>query len=105
MKDLDQLLREDARESIPDAGFSHRVMGALPPSRPASRGWITPVLVLGSTAVGSVLAVAFAPQGLSIAQGFIDVAQMRGFTPAAVMALALGAALTASAILLAADAD
>lgn len=105
MKDLERLLRDDARETLPDGGFTRRVMGALPPAVPATRAWLTPVLVMGSTAVGSVLAIAFAPQGLSIAQGFVDLAQMRGFTPAAVMALALGAALTASAILLAADAD
>jgi len=103
MKDLESLLREDASQSLPDGGFSRRVMGALPPRAP--RRWLTPVLVLGSTALGSALAVAFAPQGVSIAQGFLDVASMRGFTPAAVMALALGAALTAAGILLAADAD
>jgi hypothetical protein len=105
MKDLEELLREDARERLPDAGFTQRVMGALPAPVPRTRPWLTPMLVLGSTALGSVLAMAFAPQGLSIAQGFVDVVQMRGFTPAAVMALALGAALTSAAILLAADAD
>ena len=105
MKDLEELLRADAREPVEDAGFSRRVMAALPPARQRARAWVTPVLVLGSTALGSALAVAFAPAGVSIAQGFIDVASMRGFTPAAVMALALGAALTAAAVLLAADAD
>jgi hypothetical protein len=105
MKDLEELLRAHARETIADAGFSQRVMGALPAPVARARPWLTPVLVLGSTALGSALALLFAPQGLSIAQGFVDVAQMRGFTPAAVMALALGAALTAAAVLLAADAD
>ncbi len=103
MKDLDSLLREDAREVIADSGFCARVLTALPsPRRHAS--WVTPVLVLGSAGVGSLLAMAFAPQGFSVAQGFLDVAQMRGFTPAAISAMALGAAVTASAILLAADA-
>ncbi len=103
MKDLDTLLREDARETIADAGFSTRVLGTLPaPRRRAA--WVTPAMVLGSAAVGSLLAIAFAPQGFSIAQGFLDVVQMRGFTPAAVGAMALGAALTGSAVLLAADA-
>ena len=105
MKDLEQLLREDARATIDDAGFSARVMGALPAAVARRRAWLTPVLVLGSTALGSVLALVFAPAGVSVAQGFVDVASMRGFTPAAVMALALGGALTAAAVLLAADAD
>lgn len=105
MKDLEQLLREHARETIDDAGFGHRVMAALPAPLPRRRAWLTPVLVLGSTALGSALAMAFAPAGVSIAQGFLDVASMRGFTPAAIMALALGGALTAAAVLLAADAD
>ena len=103
-KDLEQILRDDARETIADAGFTRRVMGALPAAAPARRAWLTPVLVLGSTALGSLLAVAFAPAGVSVAQGFIDVASMRGFTPAAIMAFALGGALTAAAVLLAADA-
>ena len=68
MKDLEELLREDAREMLPDAGFTQRVMGALPAPVPRTRPWLTPMLVLGSTALGSVLAMAFAPQGLSIAQ-------------------------------------
>ena len=105
MKDLEQLLREHSRETIDDAGFSQRVVAALPAPAPRPRPWLTPVLVLGSTALGSALALAFAPAGVSVAQGFIDVASMRGFTPAAVMALALGGALTAAAVLLAADAD
>lgn len=105
MKDLEQLLRADARETIDEAGFTRRVMGALPAPLPRRRAWLTPVLVLGSTALGSALALVFAPAGVSVAQGFIDVASMRGFTPAAVMALALGGALTAAAVLLAADAD
>ena len=105
MKDLEQLLRADARETIDEAGFTQRVMGALPAPVPRRRAWLTPVLVLGSTALGSALALVFAPAGVSVAQGFIDVASMRGFTPAAVMALALGGALTAAAVLLAADAD
>lgn len=104
MKDLDLLLREHARGTIDDAGFTRRVMGALPPL-PRRRAWLTPVLVLGSTALGSALAAALAPAGVSIAQGFIDLASMRGFTPAAVMALTMGVALTASAILLALEDD
>ena len=105
MKDIDDLLREDARADVADNGFTHRVMSALPRPLPARRSWLTPVLVLGSTAVGSVLAVALSPGGFSIAEGFVDLVQMRGFTPAAVTALALAAALSVSAILLAADAD
>jgi hypothetical protein len=105
MSDIDRVLREDARTSLPDNGFSARVMGALPPRATATRGWLTPALVFGSAALGSVLAIAFAPAGSSLLQGFADLVQLRALTPAAITALAMGVALLASALVLAVETD
>ena len=103
---LDRLLRRDAQAALPDDGFTARVMGALPARRvPESRRWLTPVLVLGSAALGSALALALAPAGANVAQGFIDLATSRGLTPAAMAGLAMTGALLLSAIVLAIDTE
>ena len=79
-----------------------RSMAALPAvGARQGRAWIKPALVLGSAAVGSALAAAFA--GTSVPQGFLDLAEMRGLTPAAMTGLAMTAALVLSALVLAAD--
>jgi hypothetical protein len=105
MNDIDRVLRDDARTNLPDEGFTARVMGALPARAPAQSGWLTPALVFGSAALGSVLAIVFAPAGSSVLQGFADLVQLRGFTPAAVTAAAMGVALLASALVLAVETD
>ena len=102
---LDRLLRDAARRTIGEEGFTARVMAALPAPAPIRHAWLKPALVLGSVALGSVLAVFFAPAGASVMQGFVDLAQMRGLTPSAITGLAMSAALLVSAIVLAADAD
>ncbi len=102
MDKLDRLLRHDAQIALADEGFTARVLGALPaPVARAERAWLKPALILGSAAVGSALAAAFA--GTSIPQGFLDLAEMRGLTPAAITGLAMTAALVVSALVLAAD--
>jgi hypothetical protein len=102
---LDRLLRHDARAALADDGFTTRVMGALPARAQASRGWLKPALVLGSAALGSALAYVFAPADSNVAQGFIDLVQLRALTPAAIAGLALFASMLLAAIILAADAD
>ena len=102
---LDLLLREDARAALDDAGFRARVMRALPPRQPSSRAWVKPALLLGSALLGSLLAALFLPAGSAVIQGYIDLAQHRGMTPAAVAALAMAGAFLISAIVLAADTD
>ena len=102
---LERLLREDALRPLPDDGFSARVLDALPARVAKGRAWLNPALVLGSAALGSVLAIAFAPAGSSMLQGFVDLAQMRGLTPAAITGIAMSAALFVSAAVLAADTD
>jgi len=102
---IDRLLREDAARGVPDDGFTPRVLASLPAPRAVGRGWWKPALILGSTMLGSVLAMAFAPEGTSLVQGFVDITQSRIFTSAALTGLATCAALLISALVLAADVD
>lgn len=53
------LLREQDRY-IDDAGFTSRVVTALPRRR---RAWLRPVLLLGATVVGTVSAIRWLPWG------------------------------------------
>lgn len=102
---LERLLRDDARASLPDDGFTARVLGSLPPALSRPFPWLRSLLVLGSAALGGVLAVAFAPDGVSLTQGFLDLTQSRLLTPAALAGLAMCGALFLSAVVLAADTD
>jgi len=54
---IDTRLREQDTY-INDDGFTARVVAALPPRR---RTWLRPVLLLGSAAVGTVLAIQWLP--------------------------------------------
>jgi hypothetical protein len=54
---LDVLLREQ-NPHIDDDGFTARVLTALPPRR---RAWLRPTVLLGATAIGSVLASRWLP--------------------------------------------
>lgn len=106
MKDLDELLRDDARIELPDAGFSARVMGAIPAAAPArARAWVKPVLVLGSATVGSLLAAFLSPLGGSLITGFNDMMHLRTGSPAAIASIAICGALLVSALVLATDSD
>jgi hypothetical protein len=105
MKDLEALLHENALTAIPDAGFTDRVLNALPARALRARPWVMPVLVLGSAAVGSAFAVALAPAGDTLLQGFADLVALRGWTSAAVTGIGICGALLASALVLAAASD
>jgi hypothetical protein len=102
---LDRLLRRDAQVALPDDGFTARVMLALPAQEATHHAWLTPVLILGSAALGSALAIAFAPAGANVVQGFFDIVVSRSLTPAAVAGLGMTAALLLSAIVLALDTE
>ena len=66
------------RKPLPDDGFTARVMGALPSRVETVRhAWLSPALILGSAALGSALAIVFAPAGANIVQGFFDLAAAR----------------------------
>jgi hypothetical protein len=101
---IDRLLLGDASRDVIDEGFTAQVMGALPARRAAPRAWLRPALVLGSAAVGSILAVALSPAAGSLLLGFQDLVQLRLSTPAT-SGLALSLALLASALILALEAD
>jgi hypothetical protein len=104
---LDRLLREDASQLLPDAGFTAGVIAAMPPrsmsASPAS--WLKPLLMLGSVALGSLLAFAFAPADANMAQGFLDLLYSHHLTPSAITTLATSGALLATAIVLATATD
>jgi hypothetical protein len=102
---MDRLLHEDAARSLRDDGFTSRVMASLPAKRGARATWWKPALIVGSTMLGSVLAMAFAPAGTSLVQGFIDITHSRVLTSAALTGLATCAALLICALVLAADVD
>ena len=102
---MDRLLRADAARILPDDGFTGRLLATLPAPRTARASWWKPALILGSTMLGSVLALAFAPEGTSLVQGFIDITHSRLMTSAALTGLATCAALLISALVLAADVD
>ena len=103
---LARLLRRDAQGMLADEGFTSRVLASLP-SRAHSthHAWLASALVLGSAALGSALALVFAPAGSNIVQGFFDIAHARANTPAALAGFAMAGALVLSAIVLALDAE
>jgi hypothetical protein len=104
---LDRLLRAEARREVrplDDDAFRSRVLGALPAPRGRHATWWKPVLVLGSAALGSALAFAFAPGDSSLLAGFVDLVQHR-YTPAAIACIATSFALLAAAVVVAAEAD
>jgi hypothetical protein len=84
---LDARLREDARRTHPDEGFTERVMGRL--ARRRAPAWWKPVLILGSTALGSLLAVLLSPVGPMALEGLAEVTRFRGFTPELATAMAM----------------
>jgi hypothetical protein len=102
---LDEILRNGAQPGVRDDGFTARVLGALPAPARRRRPWLQPALILGSTAAGCVLAALLAPGDFNIAQGFLDLARLKGFTPAALAGLAMAAALLATAVVLVAETE
>jgi hypothetical protein len=103
---IDRLLREDAARAIADEAFTLRVMAALPPPAASTApSWFMPLLILGSAALGALLAVALAPAGISLVQGFQDLVQMRGLTQPAIAGLAISVAMLVSAVIFATSAD
>ena len=99
---LDRLLREDARHPLGDAGFTNRVMGALPAPTtpyPAFKTW----LIVGSTALGGLLAALLAPIGPLVLEGITQIAQLRGMTPAVTATLAMTVVLAVSGYVLATE--
>jgi hypothetical protein len=105
MKDIESILRGDARVELADDGFGARVMQALPRAPARERAWLRPALVMGSAALGSVLAAALSPQGAALFQGFQDLMVLRVASAPAIAGLAMCGALLLSAMVLATDPD
>jgi hypothetical protein len=105
VNDIDKLLRDDAWIEMPDGGFTARVMDALPAAQARDRSWLKPALVMGSTALGSVLAVVLSPVGGSLVAGFAELAHLRISSQGAIAGLALCGTLVLSAIVLATEPD
>jgi hypothetical protein len=105
MNDIDTLLREDAARLIDDNGFSERVLLALPARRAASRPWWRPALVLGSALLGSVLAVLLSPAIESPVAAVGEMLSSGVLSQAGFTALAIGAVLLLSAVVVAFDSD
>ena len=102
---LDELLYESSSDAIADQGFTERVVAALPKrgAHPLTR--LKPALVLGFAGLGGALAALMSPEGVSLVQGFVDLARLRGPTQAATMAMATALALLVCAVVLATDTD
>ena len=105
MKDLDSLLREDARSPIGDDGFTLRVMDALPAPRPRPSEALRYGLVMGAAVVGSLLAAWLAPSGSASLVGFTDLLAARGLTASATAWIVMSVGLLAAAVVVAADSD
>ena len=102
---LDRILRHHAAASIADDGFGARVLQALPARRADARAWLRPTLVLGSMALGAVLATVLSPAAGSLLEGFKELAQLRMLTPAAMSAVGMSCAVLVSAVIIAVDTD
>ena len=99
---LDRMLRDDARQRLDDAGFTVSVISALPPA-PQAYPWLKTALVVGSTALGGLLAALFAPIGPMVIDGIGQIAHFRGLTPAVSVTLAMTVVLAVSGYVLATE--
>ena len=99
---IDQRLRDDAGRSVADDGFTVRVLFALPAPR-TRRPWLRYALVISSAALGCALAWLLAPGGISLAQGFVDLARQQAQTPSALSALGVALAMGVAAVVLVAE--
>jgi hypothetical protein len=96
---LDALLREDARCGVADGGFTQQVLQALP-ARANANAWLKPVLIVASTALGSLLAALLSPLGAAIAQGLADLSRHGDMSLELSTALAMAVAVAVSGYVL-----
>jgi hypothetical protein len=80
-------------------------MGALPAPAARRPRALHQALVPGATLAACGLAALWAPGDFNIAQGFVDLAQLKGFTPAAFAAMGMAAMLLVCAVVLAAETE
>ena len=102
MKTLEDLLLEDAQAALADDFFTARVLGALPARAPRATWWKA-LLILGSTALGALLAALFAPSGTSALQGVLDLSTSHYLTPSALAVVGTAVTIAIAGAVLAAD--
>ena len=102
MKTLEQLILDDAQTSLADDFFTARVMGALPARSPRAQWWKA-LLILGSTALGGLLAALFAPSGTSALQGVLDLSASHYLTSSALTVLGTAVTLAVAGAVLASE--
>ena len=88
---VERALVDDASRHLDDAGFTAKVMAALPEKRAARPHWLRPAILLSGAVAGAALAAALLPGDVSVARGAQDLAAGAGLTPAAMMAIATSA--------------
>jgi hypothetical protein len=99
---LDRQLREDARRMLDDSGFTNGVIAALPP-RFAPYPGLKTGLIVGSTALGGLLAALLAPVGPMVLEGITQIAHLRGMTPSVAATLAMTVVLAVTGYVLATE--
>ena len=99
---IDRQLIEDARRPLDDAGFTAAVMSRLP-ARTSPYPWLRTSLILGSTVLGSLLAVLLAPVGPLVGDGIAQIVSFRGMTPGISAALAMTVVLVVAGYVLATE--
>ena len=100
---IDRQLREDARRPLDDSGFTAAVMSRLPARAAAPYPWLRTGLVLGSTAIGGLLAVLLGPVGPLVVDGFREIFNFRGMTPGMSAMIAMTLVLAVSGYVLATE--
>jgi hypothetical protein len=99
---IERQLREDARRPLEDSGFTAPVLSRLP-ARAAPQPWLRTALILGSTAIGCILAALLGPVGPLVVDGFRELFNFRGMTPGMSAMIAMTLVLAVSGYVLATD--
>jgi len=99
---IERQLREDARRPLDDSGFTAAVVSRLP-ARASSYPWLRTGLILGSTAIGGLLAALLGPVGPLVVDGFREIFNFRGMTPGMSAMIAMTVVLAVSGYVLATE--
>jgi hypothetical protein len=83
---LEDALKHDDRY-INDAGFSARVVAALPVRR--NRAWLRPAILGSATVAGLALAFTLVPVGNYLTDGLVQLCRARSFSAIPVLPVAL----------------
>ena len=100
---IDRQLREDARRPLDDSGFTAAVMSRLPAPHGSPYPWLRTALILGSTALGGILAALLGPVGPLVVDGFRELLNFRGMTPGMTAVIAMTVVLAVSGYVLATE--